>query len=539
MDLNILFEMTQGASSASDVTNKLMSSKAQNKEFSGMFDNLINKIDESNKSNNVDVIKNENVVSKNDTIDKTTDKDLALDKTDDTKVVSTIEDKIEDTNVINEISEDIDDDKEKINDASIEALGALLQMLQEKPEDMKIYFTENEDGTFEINLDNLDLLKTNLETFISDNNLNVDIDLLNEDQNFDFEKLIDVSLDFTLDEVNKQVKLVNIFTMDNEEENSLEELPIINEENVLEVEAPIEEKDDNNFNILKDVINEMIDEVNVVKNVKEVKTEEVVSEVSEEIIDTTKDIKEDNEIVITDEKVSLDEDTSISDEKVDKVVDNNIDSDEEIDHKEIKKDHKEVKQDRVLETKPKNEFNISKVSNENIIPEDLSDVIDENLMSNSVTDRFIETINVTKQMVKHVELNISEGVQEMNIKLDPENLGKVNLKIVAENGLVQAKFEAENQKVKEIIESNLSLLKESLEKRGVEVTGLSVSVGQNMNNQNNERNLDEIRKIAQGKNPHKILGKGIKIFNTTAEINNSELRRRGLYMTKSQLNYIA
>ena len=272
MDLNILFEMTQGASSASDVTNKLMSSKAQNKEFSGMFDNLINKIDESNKSNNVDVIKNENVVSKNDTIDKTTDKDLALDKTDDTKVVSTIEDKIEDTNVVNEISEDIDDDKEKINDASIEALGALLQMLQEKPEDMKIYFTENEDGTFEINLDNLDLLKTNLETFISDNNLNVDIDLLNEDQSFDFEKLIDVSLDFTLDEVNKQVKLVNIFTMDNEEENSLEELPIINEENALEVEAPIEEKDDNNFNILKDVINEMIDEVNVVKNVKEVKT---------------------------------------------------------------------------------------------------------------------------------------------------------------------------------------------------------------------------------------------------------------------------
>ncbi|MCQ2979463.1 MAG: flagellar hook-length control protein FliK, partial [Clostridia bacterium] len=202
-----------------------------------------------------------------------------------------------------------------------------------------------------------------------------------------------------------------------------------------------------------------------------------------------------------------------------------------------KKEHKNVKEQKV---ETRNEFDIQNGSENKVeVSDDLKDVIEYNSASDSVTDRYIETIEVAKQMVKGIEVKLSENVQEMHVKLDPENLGKVNLKIVAENGLVTAKFEAESQKVKEIIESNLSLLKESLEKRGIQISNLEVSVGQNMQGNSSQRNLDEMRKIALEKNPHKILGKGIKIFSNTAEINNSELKKRGLFMTRSKVNYIA
>ena len=52
MNLNILLEMTQGMNTAGDVTNKLMSSKANNKEFTGMFDNFMSKVNDTNKSDN-------------------------------------------------------------------------------------------------------------------------------------------------------------------------------------------------------------------------------------------------------------------------------------------------------------------------------------------------------------------------------------------------------------------------------------------------------------------------------------------------------
>ena len=65
----------------------------------------------------------------------------------------------------------------------------------------------------------------------------------------------------------------------------------------------------------------------------------------------------------------------------------------------------------------------------------------------------------------------------MIIKLKPDHLGKVTVEIAVENGAVTAKFLAESDKVKEILESNLQDLKDHLAKQGMVVQDLSVSVG--------------------------------------------------------------
>jgi flagellar hook-length control protein FliK len=100
-----------------------------------------------------------------------------------------------------------------------------------------------------------------------------------------------------------------------------------------------------------------------------------------------------------------------------------------------------------------------------------------------------ETVNATNreelfsQIVEHAKVVVNNGDSEMEINLKPEHLGKLQLKVTIENDVVTAKFFAESQQVKEIIESNLNQLKQNLQENGMQVDTIMVSVG---NHQGNE-----------------------------------------------------
>ena len=94
---------------------------------------------------------------------------------------------------------------------------------------------------------------------------------------------------------------------------------------------------------------------------------------------------------------------------------------------------------------------------------------------------------VTNQIIERVKVDIKPGVSEIRMNLKPESLGEVSLRIASENGVVTAHFVAENQRVKELIESNFNQLQDALSEQGVNITELSVSVS----NGNNERHMQE------------------------------------------------
>lgn len=102
----------------------------------------------------------------------------------------------------------------------------------------------------------------------------------------------------------------------------------------------------------------------------------------------------------------------------------------------------------------------------------------------SITDKLVnktadmqEQIEIIKQVSEHVDVNLLEDKSEMIIKLKPDHLGKVTVEIAVENGNITAKFLAESQKVKEILEANIQDLKDHLANQGMVVQDLSVSVG--------------------------------------------------------------
>ena len=94
--------------------------------------------------------------------------------------------------------------------------------------------------------------------------------------------------------------------------------------------------------------------------------------------------------------------------------------------------------------------------------------------------------DIINQIVKKAEVAIGDKQSEMRMQLEPENLGKLTLKVAVERGVVTAKFVAESQQVKEIIETNFNQLKDALQEKGINVQSFSVSVGQDSSNGGSE-----------------------------------------------------
>lgn len=109
----------------------------------------------------------------------------------------------------------------------------------------------------------------------------------------------------------------------------------------------------------------------------------------------------------------------------------------------------------------------------------------ENKILSNNTD-MQETIDIIDQVAEQVDVTLVEDKSEMVIKLKPDHLGKVTMQISVENGNVTAKFLAESQRVKEALEANFQDLKDMLNKQGMNVQDLSVSVGNDNHNHNQE-----------------------------------------------------
>lgn len=129
---------------------------------------------------------------------------------------------------------------------------------------------------------------------------------------------------------------------------------------------------------------------------------------------------------------------------------------------------------------------------------------------------------ILNQVIKNALVVISDEKSEIVMHLKPDHLGKLAMKIVTENGIVTAKFTAESQQVKELLEANMQLLKDSLEKQGLTVQGFSVSVGQDSQRRFYESRFtsSNSRTTANGRtNSQKETGIVASVFESSERLN--------------------
>lgn len=282
------------------------------------------------------------------------------------------------------------------------------------------------------------------------------------EQNVKFEEIMDVS-DL------KKVDVENIEGINEELLKLQEELKLESSENVLEVGPHSVETEKITFNKYEELEDELealreklgafdedvedisVDDKVVSENMTELNSEFESSFSGEEEFASARDGKEEKKI-------------NVSDFRKKEVVDN---KGEQVD------------------------FNIEDVKNttdDNII-ENVNEIMQDSMYDMQ------EQIDVIKQISEKIDINLFEDKSEMIVKLKPDHLGKVTIEFAVENGNITAKFLAESQKVKEILESSMQDLKDHLAKQGMMIQDLSVSVGNDNNNpQFGERNYKSFKR---------------------------------------------
>ncbi len=107
----------------------------------------------------------------------------------------------------------------------------------------------------------------------------------------------------------------------------------------------------------------------------------------------------------------------------------------------------------------------------------LEDVVNEKMPE-------IDAKDVIRQVVEEIKLTVKADNTSFEMQLNPEHLGKINLQVAAKNGVVTAQIATETLEAKEMLEAQLSTLKETLEHQGVKVDAVEVSVGARSFDQN-------------------------------------------------------
>lgn len=121
--------------------------------------------------------------------------------------------------------------------------------------------------------------------------------------------------------------------------------------------------------------------------------------------------------------------------------------------------------------------------------EAMKDVEVQNASAMSVNaDGTPSTDHIMRQLVDFVKIQKGTELTEMELQLHPASLGNVRVQLSTKGGLVTAQFTAENETVKNAIESQVVQLKNSLEEQGVKIEAVEVSVASHQMEKNLEQN---------------------------------------------------
>lgn len=137
----------------------------------------------------------------------------------------------------------------------------------------------------------------------------------------------------------------------------------------------------------------------------------------------------------------------------------------------------------------------------------------------------VDVSNIIRQIVSFSKVNITAEAATMEMQLNPEHLGKLYLEITAKEGSVSAHIMAQNEMVREALESQIADLKQSLNQAGVRVDAVEVTVG----NHEFERNLEQNAKQQEQQAEEQENAK-----NRTRRINLNELDELSGIMTEEE-----
>lgn len=159
--------------------------------------------------------------------------------------------------------------------------------------------------------------------------------------------------------------------------------------------------------------------------------------------------------------------------------------------------------------------------NQNVTETDFSQV--QNAAGETASQ--VDAAEIIKQIVEYSKVTIGNQATTMEMQLNPENLGKIYMEITSRDGAVSAHITAQNEAVKEALESQLIELRQNLNQAGVKVEAVEVTVESHEFEKNLEQNS---RRQEEQASQQEKASKG------TRRINLSDLDELGGLMTEEE-----
>lgn len=118
----------------------------------------------------------------------------------------------------------------------------------------------------------------------------------------------------------------------------------------------------------------------------------------------------------------------------------------------------------------------------------ITDAVDSGPVSTvSYTDR-AQMENIIRQITEKITISAGNGETSMELQLHPAHLGNVNILLTSTKDGIIAKFTAQNELVKEAVESQMVALQQKFDAQGVKVTAIEVTIASHAFEQNLEQN---------------------------------------------------
>ena len=138
----------------------------------------------------------------------------------------------------------------------------------------------------------------------------------------------------------------------------------------------------------------------------------------------------------------------------------------------------------------------------------------------------VDIADVVRQIVTYTRVNYTANQETtMEMQPNPEHLGKIYLEITSKDGTVSAHLTAQNEVVKEALESQIADLKQNMNQAGVKVDAVEVTVGGHEFERNLEQNAKQEEQQAEERE---------KAANATRHINLNELDGLSGLMTEEE-----
>lgn len=106
-------------------------------------------------------------------------------------------------------------------------------------------------------------------------------------------------------------------------------------------------------------------------------------------------------------------------------------------------------------------------------------------------DAIAQMREIVTQVVEQIKVQVHADTTEMEVQLNPENLGKVNLTVVAKEGHITAQFVTENEMARQALEGQIQQLRDTLGEQGLKVEQVEVTVSNFDFANSNQANAEE------------------------------------------------